>query len=140
MRKMRFLLLFVAFFGILAGFLAYAEEVSTDAALQERLVSGSPWSGTHDTKRGINGDLEIVFKKDGGKFVGAVTKFTNIPASSQEGKVSYLKVEKGMVSFQHIGGGDFYLSLNEKGELVGSGHARMSGGQIKTDITLRSSR
>ena len=141
MRRVWSIVFAIIALGVFAGIshgTALAEEVN-DAALEERLVSGSPWSGTHDTLRfGLKGDLEIAFKKQGDKLVGEIIKITNVP-SNPAGKVSNLKVKKGVVSFQNVAGGDYYLSLNEKGELVGSVYARTSFGQIKSDITLRPS-
>jgi hypothetical protein len=139
----------LSFLVVIAGIAnqAAAEKLEGNA-LEEYLISRSPWSGEWSTLRppGSGGSFKMhsgrvtyVFERLDGKFSARITKGTG-GAEKNVGPVRGLSVEKDTIHLSTAGvGHQFRLNehkfkLNEQGELVGKGTT--SDGQ-STDTLLK---
>lgn len=89
----------------------------------DKLVAGSPWSGTWDNVRFSRGTLELVFTLEGGKLRGMIQKSTGGPQSF-DGEVDRLKLENETVTFEAPGRASYELRLSKDGSLKGKGLAQ----------------
>jgi hypothetical protein len=99
-----------------------AAEKLEGAALEEHVISHSPWSGDWITPPYYKGRVTYVFERLEGKFSARITETTNgATAAMAVGPVSGLLVAKDTIHLTSAAGTRHEFKVNEKGELVGKG-------------------
>jgi len=99
-----------------------AAEKLEGTALEEHLISHSPWSGDWFTPPRYTGRVTYVFERLEGKFSARITEATNgAGAARAVGPVSGLWVVKDTIHLTSGAGTRHEFKLTEEGVLVGKG-------------------
>ena len=113
----------LSFLVVIAGIANQASaEKLEGTALEEHVISHSPWAGDWFTPPRYTGRVTYVFERLEGKFSARITEATNgATAARAVGPVSGLWVVGDTIHLTSSAGTRHEFKLNEKEELVGKG-------------------
>lgn len=113
---------------------AVAVETTADLAIVEKLIAGSPFSGTATFPTGTF-EVEFSFSKDERGLKGALTCTTSRIASP--GPLRQVEVKRGKVTFYTEIGVYYQLEFDREGNLIGDARFVAATGSVKLSPVKR---